>query len=114
MTSNDSGQGQLKAADSLRATLLSLIAKSLGDDFLELVEGTAPSEQRLDSAVWLTATEEGRGDQREVDELLSEMQARFAALGLRGMVFVASDRWLVEERHRIRARLYGSSMIPQA
>lgn len=114
MTSHDSGQGQLKAADSLRATLLSLIMKSLGDDFLEFVEGTAPSEQRLDSGVWLTATEEGRGDQSQVDELVSEMQARFAAMGLRGMVFIASDRLLIEERHRVRARLYGPSMLPQA
>jgi hypothetical protein len=98
----------------LRAALLSLIAQSLGDDFLELVEGTVPSEQRVDSAVWLTATDEGRGHQAELDELLSEIETRFAALGLHGMVFVASDEWLVQERHRIRARLYGPSMMPRA
>jgi len=109
MSLNNLNHGRFKAADSLRAALLSLISQSLGDDFLELVDCTAPSEQRLDSASWLTAAEEDAGQQEKLDELTREIRDRLAQLGMRGVLYLASDAALLDERNRIRARLYGDS-----
>jgi len=109
MTFADLSQGRFKAADSMRAALLSLIAQTLGDDFLELVDGTAPSEQRLDCAIWLTPTDEQAGHQEKLDVLKREIEVTLAALGMRGHLYVASDATLLDERSRIRARLYGDS-----
>jgi hypothetical protein len=108
MTFNDAAQHRLKVADSLRAALLGLALRTLGDDYLELVEGTAPSEQRLDQASWLTADEEGEVATK-LDALTREFEAGLAALGLRGVVYIASDGYLLDERSRIHARLYGES-----
>ena len=108
MTFNDAGPNRLKIADSLRAALLGLALKTLGDDYLELVEGTAPSEQRLDQASWLTADEEGEVATK-LDGLTREFEAGLAALGLRGVVYIASDGYLLDERRRIHARLYGDN-----
>jgi hypothetical protein len=108
MTSNDAAQSRLKVADSLRAALLGLVLRTLGDDYLELVEGTAPSEQRLDQATWLT-TEEEAEVAAKLDALIREFQSGLAALGLRGVVYIASDGYLLDERRRIHARLYGES-----
>jgi hypothetical protein len=109
MTSSDTNQGRLRIADSLRATLLGLILQSLGDDYLELADGTAPSEQRLDRASWLTAEELESGVAAKLEAAIEDFEARLAGLGLRGLVYVASDGWLIDERQRIRARLYGES-----
>lgn len=108
MTFNDAAQNRLRIADSLRAALLGLALKMLGDDYLELVEGTAPSEQRLDRATWLTADEEAEVATK-LDALTQEFEAGLAALGLRGVVYIASDGYLLDERQRIHARLYGES-----
>jgi hypothetical protein len=108
MTFNDGAQTRLKVADSLRAALLGLALRTLGDDYLELVEGTAPSEQRLDQATWLTAEEESEVAAK-LDALTREFEAGLAALGLRGVVYIASDGYLLDERGRIHTRLYGDS-----
>jgi hypothetical protein len=99
---------RLRAEDSLRATLLSLVLHAMGDDYLELVEGTAPSDQRLDSARWLTRQEERGGLDTELDELLCALDKRLGELGLRAMLYVASDGFLLGERRQIQSRLYGS------
>jgi hypothetical protein len=109
MTLNDFPQGRLKVADSLRAALLGLVLRTLGDDYLELVEGTAPSEQRLDSANWMT-DQEAQGDAAaKLDALIRDFEKGLAALGMRGVVYVASDGYLIDERHRIHGRLYGEA-----
>jgi hypothetical protein len=109
MKLSDTNQGRLRIADSLRATLLGLILQSLGDDYLELADGTAPSEQRLDRAVWLTAEEAESGVAAKLDAAIATFEAQLAELGLRGVIHVASDGWLIDERQRIRARLYGEA-----
>jgi len=109
MTFADLSQGRFKAADSMRAALLSLIAQTMGDDFLELVDGTAPSEQRLDCASWLTPADEQAGHEEKIDALKREIEATLKALGMRGYLYVASDATLLDERSRIRSRLYGDS-----
>jgi hypothetical protein len=109
MKLSDTNQGRLRIADSLRATLLGLILQSLGDDYLELADGTAPSEQRLDRAVWLTSEEAESGVAAKLDAAIATFEAQLAELGLRGVVHVASDGWLIDERQRIRARLYGEA-----
>jgi hypothetical protein len=108
MTFNDTAQNRLKVADSLRAALLGLALRTMGDDYLELVEGAAPSEQRLDHATWLTEEEEGEVAAKLV-ALTREFEAGLAALGLRGVAYIASDGYLLDERRRIHARLYGES-----
>jgi hypothetical protein len=109
MILSDTNQGRLRIADSLRATLLGLILQSLGDDYLELADGTAPSEQRLDRASWLKAEEVEGGVAAKLDAAIEAFEAQLAELGLRGMVYVASDGWLIDERQRMRARLYGET-----
>jgi hypothetical protein len=109
MTLNDLSQPRLKVADSLRAALLGLVLRTLGDDYLEFVEGTAPSEQRLDSANWMT-DEEAQGDAAaKLDALIRDFEKGLAALGMRGVVYVASDGYLIDERRNIHARLYGEA-----
>ena len=109
MTFADLSQGRFKAADSMRAALLSLIAQTMGDDFLELVDGTAPSEQRLDCASWLTSADARAGHEEKIDALKREIEATLTALGMRGYLYIASDATLLDERSRIRSRLYGDS-----
>jgi hypothetical protein len=107
MSLGDINRPRYKTADSLRAALLSLVATTLGDDFLELVDGTAPSEQRLDKAFWLTPTEEEAGGREKLAAVLRELEKTLAELGMRGSVYVASDALLLDRRAGIRARLYG-------
>jgi hypothetical protein len=109
MTLNDFPQNRLKIADSLRAALLGLALRTLGDDYLELVEGTAPSEQHLDSASWMTDEEEQADVAAKLDVLVREFEKGLAALGMRGVVYVASDGYLIDERRRIHTRLYGEA-----
>ena len=109
MILSDTNQGRLRIADSLRAALLGLILQSLGDDYLELTDGTAPSEQRLDRTIWLTADAVESGLSAKLDAAIEAFETQLAELGLRGMVYVASDGWLIDERQRIRARLYGEA-----
>ena len=109
MTFSDNAQHRLKVADSMRAALLGLVLKTLGDDYLELVEGAAPSEQRLDRASWLTGEEEEGEVASRLEALIREFEDELSALGLRGVVYIASDGYLLDERRRIHARLYGES-----
>ncbi len=113
MTLDDAAQSRLKVADTLRAALLGLVLKTLGDDYLELVEGAAPSEQRLDQATWLTADEEDE-IAAKLDTLTRDFAAGLTALGLRGVVYIASDGYLLDERHQIHKRLYGTGETDQA
>jgi hypothetical protein len=108
MTLSELSQVRFKLADSLRAVLLGLVARTLGDDFLELVDGTAPSEQRLDSAIWLTPAEEAELETK-LDALRNDVDERLTAMGLRGVLYIASDAALLEERSRVRTKLYGAS-----
>lgn len=114
MTLNDAAQNRLKVADSLRAALLGLVLKTLGDDYLELVKGAAPSEQRLDRASWLTPEEEQADVTAKLDTLMREFEVGLTALGMRGMVYIASDGYLLDEQHRIHTRLYGENDSDQA
>lgn len=107
MILNSPPSGRIQAEDRLRATLLSLVMQALGDDYLELVDGVAPSEQRLDCARWLTPDEESGKLNAEIDELVRDLSRKLETLGLRAMLYIASDAHLIDERRHIRARLYG-------
>jgi len=109
MVIDEFSQGRLKLADSLRATFLGLVLRTLGDDYLELTDGTAPSEQRLDRAVWMTEKEEATGLEAKLHAEIEQFQKRLADLGVRGAVFLASDASLLDERRKIRRRLYGEA-----
>jgi|EndMetStandDraft_5_1072996.scaffolds.fasta_scaffold02273_5 hypothetical protein len=109
MTFNDLPQNRLKVADSLRAALLGLVLKTLGDDYLEFVEGAAPSEQRVDCARWITDAEEQTDVAAKLDGLVRDFEAGLATLGMRSVVYIASDGYLIDERRRIHARLYGEA-----
>lgn len=99
--------GRIQAEDRLRATLLSLVLRALGDDYLELVDGAAPSDQRLDCARWLTPDQESGKLDAEIDAMVHDLSRKLEALGLRGMLYIASDAHLIDERRHIRDRLYG-------
>lgn len=94
----------------MRAALLALVHASLGDDYLELVDGTAlPPEQCLDLSVWLSETDKKEGREDKLDDAVREFQAKLRALGLRGVLYVASEVALFTEIERIRNRLYGEA-----
>jgi hypothetical protein len=99
-------EGRFRRADNNRATLLGLVAQCLGDDFIELLDGTAPSEQRLDCASWITPREQ-EALEPQIEKLRKDLQERLTALGLNAVIYIASDSALQEEQGRIRARLYG-------
>ncbi len=93
--------------DSQRAALLGLGLRTLSDDFLELVDRTAPSEQALDASIWTTSLDDQRGSEEKLHNIISELQAQLEAIGMRGLLIVASERYLLDEQRRIRGRLYG-------
>ena len=99
-------EGRFRRADNNRAALLGLVAQCLGDDFIELLDGTAPSEQRLDCASWITPREQ-EALEPQIEKLRKDLQERLAVLGLNAVIYIASDSALSEEQGRIRARLYG-------
>jgi hypothetical protein len=99
-------EGRFRRADNNRAALLGLVAQCLGDDFIELLDGTAPSEQRLDCASWITPREQ-EALEPQIEKLRKDLEERLAALGLNAVIYIASDSALSEEQGRIRARLYG-------
>ena len=109
MSLDELSHGRLKLADSLRATMLGMVLRTVGDDVLELTDGTAPSEQRLDRAVWVTDKEQADGLEAKLHEAIEALQKRLAELGVRGMVYLASDGCLLDERRKVRLRLYGES-----
>ena len=99
---------RLAKQDSQRAALLGLGLRTLGDDFLELVDQTAPSDQALDSSIWTTSLDEQRGVEEKLRNIISELHAQLEAIGMRGLLIVASERYLLDEQRRIRGRLYGT------
>ena len=111
MSLDELSHGRLKLADSLRATMLGMVLRTVGDDVLELTDGAAPSEQRLDRAVWMTDKEQADGleAKAKLHEVIEAFQKRLAELGVRGMVYLASDGCLLDERRKVRLRLYGDS-----
>ena len=94
--------------DVLRAALLGLALRTYGDDFLELVDGAAPSEQALDASLWTTTLDEQRGVEAKLHDLMADLEKRLAEIGVRGLLIVASERYLRDEQQRIRERLYGT------
>lgn len=92
----------------MRAALLGLALRTFGDDFLELVDRTGPHKQALDASTWLTPNDEASGTEEKLHMLIEEFQSRLQDIGMRGVLVVASEEWLVEEQRRIRERLYGS------
>jgi hypothetical protein len=109
MTFTEINQGRLKLADSLRATFLGMILRVVGDDILELADGAAPSEQRVDQAVWLTPAELADGLEAKIHQEVDAFQKRLAEFGVRGMVYLASDGALLDGRGKARVRLYGET-----
>jgi hypothetical protein len=100
--------------DMLRAALLGLALRTFSDDFLELLDGTAPSEQALDASLWTTSLDERRGVEEKLHNILADLETRLAEIGVRGMLIVASERYLLDEQRRIRERLYGPDETPKA
>ena len=109
MTFTEINQGRLKLADSLRATFLGMVLRVVGDDILELSDGAAPSEQRVDHAVWLTPVEQAAGIEDKLHQEIEAFQKCLAEFGVRGLVYLASDGALLDERGKARVRLYGET-----
>lgn len=103
-----SRQKQLAQEDNLRAALLAMVHAHLGDSYLELMDGASLApEQCLDVSAWLSETDKKDGREDELNAAVREFQAKLKALGLRGLLFVASEFALLTELERIRDRLYG-------
>lgn len=102
---HDLGDEGLRKADEKRAVLLGFASQCMADDYLELVQGVAPSEQTLDRATLLSSNEKDK--EKVIDELLSGLERDLANLGLSALIYVASDSGLIEEQGRIQTRLHG-------
>jgi hypothetical protein len=55
-----------------------------------LLDGAAPSEQRLDCASWVTPREQERLGPA-IEKLRQDLEERLAALGLNAVIYIASD-----------------------
>ncbi len=93
--------------DMLRAALLGLALRTFGDDFLELLDETAPSHQALDASLWTTSLDERRGVEEKLHNIMADLEKHLSEIGVRGLLIVASERYLLDEQRRIRGRLYG-------
>ncbi len=105
---------KLARDDVMRAALLGLALRTFSDDFLELLDETAPSDQALDSSLWTTSLDEQRGVEEKLHGIIADLQKRLDEIGVRGLLIVASERYLLDEQRRIRERLYGTSDGPIA
>lgn len=102
-------QDDIRREDSVRAALLGLALRTFADDYLELVDRSGPHKQALDASAWVTTSDEANGKEDKLQDLIAEFQDRLAAMGMRGLLVVASEDYLAEEQRRIRTRLYGGN-----
>jgi hypothetical protein len=105
---------KLVEEDAMRAALLNLALRTFGDDYLELVDGVAPRQQALDASLWTTSLDERRGVETKLHDIMADLEKRLAEIGVRGLLVVASERYLLDEQRRIRERLYGTNDGPSA
>lgn len=111
MNSRDISHSQTKpVANSLRAALHCATLRVVGDNLLEIADEAAPSEQVLDSSLFLAPSEMGDGVEERINALIEDFQEQLAALGIGavGLLFVGSERGLFRAREEGRGRLYGT------
>lgn len=94
MDLNVNATRRLERARIEQAKLISLAQQSLADDLVPLVAGGNFSDDTLDSAIWHVGGEDGKAV--ELDALIKDMRMRFEALGVRALLFAATEKYLAD------------------
>lgn len=80
---------EIKSADLKRAALFRLALQSIGEDLGPIILGAGSSDDIVDRAVWVSAGEEHAAE--AVHDLLHELARKLEALGVRALVFAATE-----------------------
>jgi hypothetical protein len=83
---------EMKRQDLQHARLVALALRSISEDLAPLVNGSELSEDPLDAGVWLTEHEQQSSE--AINEQLAQLRQTLEQLGLRALVFIASEDYL--------------------
>ena len=96
MEQADARQAEMKRLDLQQGRLIELALGSIAKDLVPLVSGAELSEDPLDAAIWVGDDERQKSD--AIHGQLAQLRQTLEELGLRALVFIASDQYLSKPR----------------